>query len=69
MNSRDIFWNLDYERRKRGYTIKELTARCGISPRTWTGYKAKPDRIPLGVIEKAANVMLLPMGELLKRRS
>lgn len=69
MNSKDIFQTLDFERQKRGFTVREFSTRCGISPRTWTAYKSNPDRIPLGVIEKAANVMILPMGELLKRRS
>ena len=69
MTSKDIFQTLDFERQKRGFTVLEFSTRCGISPRTWTGYKSKPDRIPLGVIERAANVMILPMGELLKRRS
>ena len=68
MNSRDIFLNLDFERRKRGYTIKELSTRCGISARTWTGYKMQPEHLPLGVIEKAANVMMIPLGELLRGR-
>ena len=68
MNAKDIFQTLDFERQKRGYTVREFSTRCGISPRTWTGYKTNPDRIPLGVIEKAANVMILPMSELLKRR-
>ena len=68
MNSKDIFQTIDFERQKRGYTVREFSTRCGISPRTWAGYRLKPDRIPLGVIEKAANVMIIPMSELLRRR-
>ena len=68
MNSKDIFQTIDFERKKRGYTVWEFSTRCGITPRTWTAYKSKPDRIPLGVIERAANILIIPMGELIRRR-
>ena len=68
MDSRDIYFNLDQERRRRGITIKEMAARCGISERTWTGYKAMPGNLTIGTIEKAANVMMIPMIELMKGR-
>ena len=68
MNSRDIFQTMDFERQKRGYTVREFSTRCGITPRTWTAYKTNPDRIPLGVIERAANILIIPMVELIKRR-
>lgn len=68
MTSKDIFQTMDFERQKRGYTVREFSTRCGITPRTWTAYKTKPDRIQLGVIERAANILIIPMGELIKRR-
>lgn len=68
MTSRDIFQTIDFERQKRGYTVREFSTRCGITPRTWTAYKTKPDRIPLGVIERASNILIIPMGELMRRR-
>ena len=68
MTSRDIFQTIDFERQKRGYTVREFSTRCGITQRTWTAYKTNPDRIPLGVIERAANILIIPMGELIRRR-
>ena len=58
----DVYHYLDGERRKRGITIKELTARCGISERTWNGYKTKPERMTIGTIFKIERIMMLDKG-------
>jgi len=62
MTEKDVYFYLDNERRKRGITIKELTARCGISERTWNGYKAKPERMTIGTIFKIERFMMLDKG-------
>lgn len=68
MNSSDIVFNLDTERRRRGWTVKEFAAMCGISERTWTNYSNEPKKIPMGIVEKASRVMQLPDTEIFKGR-
>lgn len=69
MTTQDIFWNIDHERQRRGMTRKEFCTRIGISTRTWKNYELKPRPMPVGVVEDAANLMLIPMNELMKRRN
>ena len=69
MKSSDIVFNLDTERRKRGWTVAEFTRKCGISSRTWTNYNENPKKMPMGFVEKASNLMKLTDPELLRRKS
>lgn len=68
MTAHDIFWNIDHERERRGMTRKEFCTRIGISTKTWQNYHNNPRPMPMGVIEDAANLMRLPMRELLNGR-
>ena len=68
MTTADIYWNIDHERQRRGMTRNEFCTRIGISTRTWKNYETNPRPMPTGVIEDAANLMRLPMRELLNGR-
>lgn len=68
MTTHDIFWTIDHERQRRGMTRKEFCTRIGISTKTWKNYETNPRPMPTGIIEDAANLMLIPMGELVRGR-
>ena len=68
MNSKDIYWNIDAERRRRGMTNKEFCTRIGISTKTWKNYETNARPMPMGVVEDAANLMMIPMQELVRGR-
>ena len=68
MNSKDIYWNIDAERRRRGMTSKEFCTRIGISTKTWKNYESNSRPMPMGVVEDAANLMMIPMQELVRGR-
>ena len=68
MDSNDVFWNIDNERRRRGMTIKEFCYRVGIVPQTYQNYRNHPRTIPSGVIDDIAQMMLIPRQELERGR-
>lgn len=66
MTTKDIYWNIDHARKRRGMTEKEFCARIGISTKTWKRYEIDPTPLPMGTIEKAAHLMMVPIMELMK---
>lgn len=68
MKASDIVFNLDTERRKRGWTVEEFTRKCGISSRTWTNYNERPKTMPMGFVEKASDLMKLTDPELFRKK-
>jgi len=65
MTSKDIYWKIENERKKRGYSEEGFAAECGISDKTWRNYRSDPKKMRFEIAERAAKLFKVPLKEVL----
>ena len=69
MTPRDIYFNLESLRERAGYTIGEFVEMMGISRWAWWHWSKEPEVMQLWAVERAAQVLKVPMSEVFRRRA